>query len=386
MVAQDFKPRLGGIAELASQMAGALGRLGWRVVVAAPEGPAEACDAGRGYEVLRIVPRPTGGLLGRLGFGFRARAFGRRLRRLVRDRQAGYVLVASPMGVAAMRATRGTGVRTGLICHGNVMYGLAGGGGARRRAFRRAARHVDDVFANSRFTAAVAQEALGRAKAPAVIGCGIAPETMPPAVPKQQARAALGLADGAVLLTVARLEPRKGVDMVLRALPAVREAVSGTEYVVAGDGPDRPRLEALAAELDVARHVRFIGRFGDDMLAVLYGAADVFVMPGRAIPPRSVEGYGIVYVEAAHYGLPAIGGRSGGIPEAIAHEQTGLLVDPEDADEIAAAAVRLLTDGALRGRLAAAARQRAEREQTWAAVAARLDQQIRRGLDGEGRS
>jgi phosphatidylinositol alpha-1,6-mannosyltransferase len=146
---------------------------------------------------------------------------------------------------------------------------------------------------------------------------------------------------GHVLLTVARLVPRKGHDLVLRALVPVLRRVPDVRYRIVGDGPDRARLERLAADLGVAHAVEFLGAVDD--VGAFYRSCDLFVMPSRE-EEGEVEGFGIAFIEASASGKPVIGGRSGGVAEAVIDGETGLLVDPHDADALAEAIVALLAD------------------------------------------
>lgn len=174
---------------------------------------------------------------------------------------------------------------------------------------------------------------------------------------------------GPGLLTVARLdasERYKGVDAVLRALPAVAASVPGIRYDVVGDGDDRRRLEALAAELGVADRVRFRGRLWPDELAKAYRDCTVYVMPS------SREGFGIVFLEAALFGKPSIGGRHGGTPEVVDDGVTGLLVEQDDLSGLARAIERVVGDGALAARMGAAARDRLHCEFEFAVLRRRL--------------
>lgn len=171
------------------------------------------------------------------------------------------------------------------------------------------------------------------------------------------------------LLTVGNLVPRKGHDMVLRALAAMQATHPDVLYLIAGDGPNRAALEQLAAELGVTRQVVFLGTVEADMLPLLYSAADVFVMPSRARPEADdVEGFGIVFIEAAACGCPSIAGRAGGSPDAVLDGLTGMLVDPQDPRALAAALGRLLAEPALRQALGSAGQSRAERDFGWSSV------------------
>ena len=108
-----------------------------------------------------------------------------------------------------------------------------------------------------------------------------------------------------------------------------------------GEGPDRQRLEDLTARLGLQTQVCFLGRLALSDIVELYNLADLFVMLSREEPP-DVEGFGLVFLEAAACGLPSVGGRSGGIPDAIEEGKSGWLVDPCNTEEIAATIIDLL--------------------------------------------
>ncbi|MBS0208153.1 MAG: glycosyltransferase [Planctomycetes bacterium] len=145
--------------------------------------------------------------------------------------------------------------------------------------------------------------------------------------------------DQPVLLTIARLvetERYKGNDQVLRALPAIRQAVPGVRYIIGGRGPERGRLERLAAELKVTDCVTFTGFIPDTELADYYRLADVFAMPSNG------EGFGIVFLEAMASGKPVLAGNQDGSVDALKQGELGVLVDPHDVSAIAEASVQLL--------------------------------------------
>ncbi|MDR3509446.1 MAG: glycosyltransferase family 4 protein [Caulobacteraceae bacterium] len=219
------------------------------------------------------------------------------------------------------------------------------------------------IIANSDFTAdqvrALLRDRPGRVR---IVLPSI--EAQPEPTPEAMARArALIDAPGPVITTLARLEPRKGVDRTLQALTGLSERHPGLVYVVAGAGEDEGRLKSLASELGMEAHVRFAGRVDDDLRAALLAATDIFSMPVRR-EGNSVEGFGLTYIEAAWYGAPALAGREGGAASAVLDGQTGLLCDGDDAALVEAALARLLDDEPLRHRLGAAAAARA-RDFVW---------------------
>lgn len=170
-------------------------------------------------------------------------------------------------------------------------------------------------------------------------------------------------AKGPILTTLARLEPRKGIDQVLRSLPRLRLRWPDLRYAIAGAGADQARLEALAGTLGVDQAVRFLGRIDESTKAALLSITDVFAMPVRQ-EGRSVEGFGISYIEAAWYGVAALAGREGGASDAVLDEETGLLCNGSDLAEVHSALDRLLEAPDLRAKLGAAAQTRA-RAMTW---------------------
>lgn len=211
----------------------------------------------------------------------------------------------------------------------NVRRGLAG--------------RVDGWFPVSAFTAGVLQAEGVDPSRMYVVPNGVDPDARKPGSRSEAFRLRHGLGDAPLLLTLSRLVPRKGIDTVLYALVDVARAIPEVRYAIAGAGPDRPRLEALAHALGLDDHVVFVGRVADRDLNDCLTAADVFVMPARSDPP-DVEGFGLVFLEASACERPVVGARAGGIPDAIVEGETGLLVNPDDVAELAVTLTTLLSD------------------------------------------
>ena len=229
---------------------------------------------------------------------------------------------------------------------------------------------VDRFFPVSAFTAELLRRAGVDADRLQVVHNGVDAIRFRP-LDRAEARRRLGLGDVPTLLTVGRLVPRKGVDLVLLALPEVRRRFGSVRYVVAGDGPDRGRLEALARELGVREAVELRGRVPDEDVAWLYAACDAFVLPVRDEWP-SVEGFGLVYLEASACERPVIGARAGGAPEAVREGETGLLVEPDDVRGLAAAITGLLEDPSRARELGRRGREVVLETATWERVADRM--------------
>jgi phosphatidylinositol alpha-1,6-mannosyltransferase len=180
-----------------------------------------------------------------------------------------------------------------------------------------------------------------------------------------------GLTGRFVLLTVGRLVERKGHDTVIRALPRVAAEVPNIVYLVVGSGPDEARLQALASDLGVEDAVVFCGRVPDEELVSYYYACDAFVMMSREMA-GDTEGFGIVFMEAAASGKPTIGGRSGGVTDAIADGETGVLLEPTAVAALADVITRLARDKRFAERLGEAGRQRVRSSYRYADIAATI--------------
>jgi phosphatidylinositol alpha-1,6-mannosyltransferase len=168
-----------------------------------------------------------------------------------------------------------------------------------------------------------------------------------------------------IVLTVARINPRKGQREIIAALQALPDDLRDrVEYWLVGAHDKENYGAALAAAAARADFpVKFLGDIPDEKLGAIYAEADVFAM--TSMPHRhSVEGFGLVYLEAGAHGLPVVAHAIGGVPEAVTDGETGLLVPPGDQAALTAAFVRLLGDPALRRRLGEAGRARA-RAHTW---------------------
>jgi phosphatidylinositol alpha-1,6-mannosyltransferase len=200
-----------------------------------------------------------------------------------------------------------------------------------------------------------------------VVHLGTDPDRFRPGIDPTPLRKRFDLEDGGVrwILTVARLEPHKGVDMVLRALPAIVARAPDVRYAVAGKGAEREKLEKLAHKMGVADRVRFLGEVGERDLPALYNLASVYVGASRRAERLGVEGFGISLVEASACGLPVVAGNSGGIPDAVRDGETGFLVSPDDPAAIAEGVGRLLGDRDLAGRVGAAGRKAVETHYNW---------------------
>jgi phosphatidyl-myo-inositol dimannoside synthase len=181
-----------------------------------------------------------------------------------------------------------------------------------------------------------------------------------------------GWQDKCLVLTIGRLQRRKGHDFAIEAIARLRTSHPHVRYLIVGKGDEERRLRELIATHDIGEHVRIIGEVSEAELPRYYASADIFLHPNRIDEDGDVEGFGIVFLEAAAAGLPTIGGASGGVPEAVEQNVTGLLVSGRDVEEIATAIKRLVDSAELRVRLGTAGRARVRKAFTWEKAAADL--------------
>jgi phosphatidylinositol alpha-1,6-mannosyltransferase len=158
-------------------------------------------------------------------------------------------------------------------------------------------------------------------------------------------RNSLGLSDKKVIVSVGRLVHRKGQDYLIEAMPEILKSVPQAHLLLVGEGPYREHLEKLAKQHNLESSLTFIGRIQYKDLPMYICAGDIFAMPSRSrLMGLEVEGLGIVYLEASSCGLPVIAGSSGGAPDAVVQNETGLVVNGTDTQQIASAAIELLTN------------------------------------------
>jgi phosphatidylinositol alpha-1,6-mannosyltransferase len=239
-----------------------------------------------------------------------------------------------------------------IYVHGEEITTRQGGGlfDAWRAKFL---AHAHAVIAVSSFT----RDAIARlmkidpAKI-ALIPNGVDLERFRPRQPRPESVDRFGVRGRRVILSVGRLVPRKGMDHLVAAMPAILESCPDAHLLIVGEGPLRPALERLIGNHGLGGHVTLLGAVQDEALRELYALADIFALPNRTLPDGDTEGFGLVFLEANASGKPVVAGRAGGAVDAVADGVNGLTVNGEDVAEIADAVIRLLNDPELRGKLA----------------------------------
>jgi phosphatidylinositol alpha-1,6-mannosyltransferase len=382
LVTNDFPPKDGGIQTYLFEL--------WRrlppdefVVLTTGGGRRDTADFDR-RQPFRIDRLPERVLLPRPHLA-------RKVRALVSETNAGLVVLdpALPLGLLGRRL----GIPYALVLHGaevTVPARLPGTANLLSSVIRGASL----VVAAGGYPAAESRRVAGRRTPPiAVIPPGIDLERFRPLGDAQRARARrrLGLpVEGRLVVSVSRLVPRKGMDVLIEAVGRLLPSMPDLCLAIGGAGRDRSRLEKVArrvlgeavAEGGIGTSgppVRFLGRVDDEDLPLLDGVADVWAMLCRnRWFGLEQEGFGIVFLEAAAAGVPQVAGLSGGAGEAVAHGETGLVVkDPSDVASVAASLGRLLEDREERLRLGRAARRRAEEQFDYVVLARRLQGALR---------
>ncbi|WP_030443415.1 glycosyltransferase family 4 protein [Actinoplanes subtropicus] len=363
LVTNDFPPRPGGIQQFVHNLA-VRQPAGSLVVYASTWKGAGKFDAEQPFEVVR---EPTGVLLP-------TPAVARRAAALAREHGCDRVWfgAAAPLGLLADGLRRNAGVtRAVALTHGHEI-GWAALPGA-RQLLRRIARGNDVVTYLGEYQRTRLDRALHGLTDLERLAPGVDVEAFHPGVDGSAVRAKYGLTDRPVVVCVSRLVPRKGQDMLIRALPAVRRRVPDAALLLVSGGPYRPKLERLAREQGVESDVVFTGSVPWAELPAHYAAGDVYAMPCRTrAAGLDVEGLGIVYLEASAIGLPVVGGDSGGAPDAVREGETGFVVGGRDVEALAARLTELLADPAKAKAMGAAGRAWVEREWRWEKQSARL--------------
>lgn len=335
LLTNDFPPRPGGIQSYVHALARRLPAD--RVVVYAPAWPGAAeFDAQQPFPVIR---HHTSLMLP-------VRGVARTAASLIAEHRLSAVWFGAAAPLALLTPTlRRAGVeRVVASTHGHeVGWSMLPGS---RQALRHIGEKVDvltyiSTYTRSRFAAAFGPRAVLERLAPGVDSEHFRPDASAGAA----VRARWGLTGRNVLVCLSRLVPRKGQDSLIRAMPGIREAVPDAALLIVGSGPDAHRLSALARRHRVAQDVVFTGPVQEQDLPAHYLAGDAFAMPCRTRGGGlDVEGLGIVFLEASACGLPVVAGESGGAPETVLPERTGLVVDGRDIADVTAACIRVLTD------------------------------------------
>jgi phosphatidylinositol alpha-1,6-mannosyltransferase len=366
----DYPPIEGGISTVTLQLARELTKLGHDVTVIAPHfAGVDAFDRSEPYRVVRY---------GGYGFGWlRFVPLALASTRYLRNSDVILGINTAYGGVIGLvaNAARGIPYVTFAYAYEFLKFPAWSPPAALLRAAYRRSRVV---IAISSFT----RDALERFCVPAERIETIFPGAPVPRDATAQQIAALkqrlSLNGHRVILAAGRMVRRKGHATLVRAMPRILERHPDSVLICVGRGPAQQAVERAAAEFGVTDHVRLTGRVSDEDLATLYAMCDVFALPVAEGARGQVEGFGLVFAEAAAYGKAVVAGNSGGVTDAVLDGETGLLVPPGDPEASAVAILRILDDANLARRLGDAGRERVERELNWAVFTRRLMEAVER--------
>jgi phosphatidyl-myo-inositol dimannoside synthase len=362
VLSQLFPPFVGGSAVLLHNIYSRLPGIDVAVLTDGATLPG-TCEHHGDLRIFRqpIAARHWG--ISRLGALHHHLQVARHLRNVAVDRRSlVHCARALPEGLAAMFARLAGGPRYACWAHGEDLVTAQT---SRELALltKLVFRLSAAAFANSQNTAAILRALGVPAEKIHVVYPAVDAQRFNPNVDGSHARRRFAGPDDVMLLSVGRLQRRKGHDAAIEAMARLRDHTPNLRYVIAGDGEERQRLEQLVHQHALGDRVFFAGVVPERELSAFYAACDVFLLPNR-IDDGDIEGFGIVFLEAAATGKPTIGGNSGGVPEAVEHEATGLLVDGSP-DAIAAAIRELAGSPSLRQAMGAAGRARVCSTFTW---------------------
>jgi phosphatidylinositol alpha-1,6-mannosyltransferase len=285
---------------------------------------------------------------------------GRAVRKIARENSISTVFfgAAAPLALLSQGLRRAGLTRIVALTHGHEVWW------AKVWPFSWAIRRIGSGVDHLTYLGSYTQSQISRSlskraqNAMVKIAPGIDTEHFAPQESASQLRAELGLTDKKVIVSVGRLVHRKGQDTLVEALPGILSSVPDAHLIFVGEGPYKDYLVKRASELKVTQAITFIGRIQYAQLPRYICVGDIFAMPSRSrLAGLEVEGLGIVYLEASACGLPVIGGKSGGAPDAVLEGETGFAVDGTSPQEVAAAAIKLLNDPALAQQMGARGRK-----------------------------
>lgn len=339
-ITNDFGPRAGGIETFVIGLIERMPRNTVVVYTSSQKG-SEPFDKGWldnfGVEVIRdksMILLPT-------------LRVGRAVRKVLREKNIERVFfgAAAPLGLLAPGLRRAGAKKIVALTHGHEVWWAKVP--LFNLAIRRIARSVDALTYLGSFTKGAISKSISAAAQSRMvrIAPGIDINHFSPQPSAKELRRDLGLHDKKVLVSVGRLVHRKGQDFLIEALPAILKEVPNTHLLFVGEGPYREHLQSLVDKYSLRESVTFIGRVQYSELPRYICVGDVFAMPSRSrLAGLEVEGLGIVYLEASACGLPVIGGKSGGAPDAVIEGETGFAVDGLSSSAIAERAIELLQD------------------------------------------
>ncbi len=357
VITVDYPPIEGGIGTLALEVSRELSRQGFEVTVLAPRFPGlEAFDSNGPVCVVRFGGYNTGWL--RI-FPLLARA-----RTLVAHHDLVLAINSTYGGIAGLLARSLFGVPYAALAYGHEFLKFKRMG-PRAALLRYIYAQSRGVIAISRFTRGQLIEFGVNGKKIAAILPGALPNPVVDDATVDALRWKYSFEGKRVILCVGRLVPRKGHLSLVRAMPRLLKRIPNAHLMIVGQGPSISTCSRAAFRMGVRDRITFAGPLNDAEVQALYSICDVFALPAGEGKNGRIEGLGLVFAEAHAHGKPVVAGKSGGAVEAVTHDETGLLVDPGNPEELADAIARILSDAEYAHRLGDNGRMRVERELNW---------------------
>jgi phosphatidylinositol alpha-1,6-mannosyltransferase len=283
---------------------------------------------------------------------------------------------AAPLGLMAPALRRAGAKRVVGLTHGHEVWWAKVP--IFNLALRRIGNSTDVLTYLGEFTKSALTKAVGKRVELKQIAPGISTEFFSPGVKSAELLEKYDLSSGPTLICVGRLVHRKGQDKLILAMPEILKSIPNAQLLIVGSGPRETHLRKTIANLNLGSRVKFSGRVTYDELPEHIRLGDVFVMPSRSrFFGLEVEGLGIVYLEASSCGIPVIAGNSGGAPDAVSVNETGLVVDGTKTGEIAKACIKLLADPKLAKELGANGRKWAVANWNWDIWGTRFEQVLK---------
>lgn len=368
VITNDFPPRTGGIESFVLAMARRFPP-GQVVVHTARQKGDREFDAGLPFPVIRdkspiMLPTP---------------AITRRSVEIAKAEGCDRVWfgAAAPLGLMAPRL-RAAGIeRMVATTHGHEVWWAVVPG--TRALMRRIGRHVDLLTYLGEYTRSRIAPALDPASRTRFVQLtpGVDDATFTPEVSGARVRAELGLGQRPVIVCVSRMVARKGQDVLVEALPRIRERAPDAALLLVGDGPYRSEVERRIVRARLSEHVFVTGRVSWERIPEYFAAGDVFCMPARTrLGGFDLEGLGICYLEAAATGLPVVAGDSGGAPDAVLEGENGFVVSGTDVSAVADRCADLLLNKDLAAKFGLRGREWVMEKWRWDDLAVRLQRML----------
>ncbi len=364
----EFPPDDGGVARYSYGLAKGLSNLGKKVIVLAPGSPEMDKNQNDDFVITRMPRRGLSFLNHIISFLF-------------------FILILYRYKITSVIATEIAAERVAVIArvfipfrfiavfHGYdilVSMGSSGFfGGLKKTVFRLIVNRAYRVVGVSRYVKSLLVHSSVPEKKIDIISGGVDTERFSSPANPDGLRKRLNLNGKRIILTVARLDSVKGHCLVIEALKRVIKEMPEVRYIIAGKGEERGRIENLVQKKGLSDYVLFLDFVPEEDLVSLYRMCDVFVMPSQRAG-KGVEGFGLAFLEANMCGKPVIGGKHGGVVDAIIDGETGRLVNPHNEKELSDRILELLSNSRLSSRLGEQGRKRCIEFFDWKNVAGRF--------------